>query len=83
MKEKFKIKDWFKERFSKAKDFCVTHPDAMLSIIGGVLSLVAAGLDIYGNRVEYKDNVYTSIDDKIYKIPCKEMKTCNKVRKDE
>ena len=77
-----KVKNWFKEKWATVKDFCGAHPDVVLSILGGLFTLTGGALEIYANRTEYEDNVFTTVDDKVYKIPCKKMKTCDKVRKD-
>ena len=78
-----KMKEWIKEKWTKTKEFCVLHPDSVLTVIGGVLTIVGGALEIYGNKTEYKDNLFTEVDGTVYKIPSKQMKTCNKVKKDK
>lgn len=56
---------WFKE-----------HPDIGLTLLGGVLSIVGAGVKIAANKSEYEDNLFvTGTDGGVYKVPVKKMKT--------
>lgn len=78
-KDKNKIKAWLKERKDKAKEFCSTHPDVILTVFGGLASLAGGLLKIYANKTEFEDTAFTTIDGETYKLPCKKMKTVKKI----
>ena len=75
MKEKKGFKAWFVETKKKVMDFCAKHPDAILTISGGLLSLAGGALKLYANKSDYDDYLYTSVDNSVYKLPAKQMKT--------
>jgi len=75
--EKKSFKDWWNER--KVVQWFHEHPDASLTLLGGVLSIVGAVAKIAASNKEYEDAVYlTASDDSVYKLPAKEMKTIKK-----
>lgn len=80
-------KKGFKERWSEKvlrfKNFCSSHPDVCLTVLGGLASLAGGCLKLYANKTEYEDYLYTEVDDTVYKLPAKEMKTAKKLRKEE
>ena len=78
--EKKSLKVWFAERKDKVKKFCAEHPDVVLTVAGGLMSIVGGALKIYANKSEYEDYLYTISDhDNVYKVPAKKMNTasCN------
>ena len=81
--EKKGFKAWFLEKKESAKKFCKEHPDVVLTVIGGVASIVGGALKIYANRSEFEDNLFTEIDGQVYKIPAKEMKTAKYLKEEE
>lgn len=81
MDKKKSLKRWIEEKTAKAKDFCGKHPDVLLTLLGGVASVIGGCLKLYMSKTEYEDYIYTTVDDEVYKIPAKEMKTCNKIDK--
>ena len=61
---------WFKD-----------HPDIGLTLLGGVLSIIGAGVKIAANKSEYEDNIFmTATDGDIYKVPVKKMKTVDSTK---
>jgi len=70
--------DRVRERWIKTKEFCIAHPEGVLTVLSGVLTLTSGILYVYGNKTEYRGNLFTEVDGKIYKVPAKEMKTVDK-----
>ena len=66
-------KSWFKNKKDQFVAFCKDHPEGVLTVIGGLFGLAGAAMNIYAVQNEYKDNVYMSDGDQIYKVPAKEM----------
>lgn len=83
MEEKKTFKTWLKDKKDKVIKFCSDHPDAVLTVVGGLASIAGGCIKLYCSKTEYDDSVYTTIDDQVYKIPAKGMKTCNQVRNEE
>ena len=81
MEEKKTLKEWINEKKTIVKEFCSKHPDVCLTVLGGFASLVGGCIKLYTSKTEYEDYLYTTVDDEVYKIPAKEMKTCNKIDK--
>lgn len=74
------IRGWFKDKWTNVKDFCGAHPEAVLGILGGLLTLAGGALEIYGNKTEYKDNVFMTDDEgDVYKVKAKKMKTIKSI----
>lgn len=61
------------------KQWCKEHPDIVLTFFGGVCTLAGGILKLVAMKSEYEDNVYTTIDDDVYKIPARKMKTAKRV----
>ena len=80
MKEEKKgFKNWFKEKKEKVLDYCEKHPDVVLTLVGGLMSIAGGALKIYANKSEYEDYLYTiSDEDHVYKVPAKKMKTASR-----
>ena len=70
---------WWNER--KIVQWFKAHPDAGLTLLGGVLSIAGAAVKIVASNKEYEDSVYfCTTDDEIYKLPAKQMKTVKQGR---
>ena len=65
-------KKTLKQRFV---GWCKEHPDVLLTVVGGIASIVGGCIKLYANKSEYEDNLFTTVDDQVYKIPAKQMKT--------
>lgn len=77
-KEKKSLKERWEE--SKAHKFFKDHPDASLTLIGGLLSIIGGVIKLACYNKEYEESVYlTTQDDEIYKIPARPCKTSKKV----
>ena len=83
VEKKKSFKERLSEKFGKVKNFCSDHPDVVLTVLGGLASLAGGCLKLYANKTEYEDYLYTEVDDTVYKLPAKEMKTAKKLRKEE
>ena len=68
-------KSWFADKKDKFLDFCRRHPDACLTVLGGLATLAGGALKVMAYKNEYDDNVYMVQDDKVYRIPAKEMQS--------
>ena len=79
MEEKRDFKTWWNDKKTKVKIFCSNHPDVVLTVVGGLASLAGGALKLYANKSEYENYLYTTVDDQVYKLPAKEMKTCKKL----
>lgn len=66
-------KSWLQDKKDKIFDFWKTHPDIMLTVIGGFFTLAGAFVNLATTKNEYKDNVYMTDGDEVYKIPAKSM----------
>ena len=75
MEEVVEKKNWFQERKDKFLDFCQRHPDICLTVLGGVFTLAGACINYATTQNEYKDNVYMTDGEDVYKIPAKSMNT--------
>lgn len=64
---------WFEETRDKFVSFCKRHPDIILTVIGGTFSLAGAIVNYMSTQNEYKDNVYMTDGNDVYKIPAKSM----------
>lgn len=80
MEEKKTFKQKLADKWTSVKKFCEDHPDVVLTLVGGIASIAGAGLRVYANKSEYEDYLYTTVDNKIYKLPAKEMKTADKLQ---
>lgn len=77
------FKERLSEKYDKVKNFCSNHPDVCLTVLGGLASLAGGCLKLYANKTEYEDHVFTEVDDTVYKIPAKKMKTAKKLKTEE
>ena len=67
--------NWFEDKKTKFLEFCRKHPDILLTIIGGTFSLAGAIVNYATTKNEYRDNVYMTDGDNVYKIPAKSMES--------
>lgn len=82
MEEKKTFGVWFKETKEKVLNFCKEHPDVILTVAGGLMSVAGGALKIYANKTEYEDCIYTISDkDNVYKVPAKKMNTASRYDK--
>ena len=65
-------KKTLKQRFV---GWCKEHPDVILTVAGGIASIIGGCIKLYASKSEYEDNLFTTVDDQVYKIPAKQMKT--------
>ena len=65
--------NWFEDKKNKFKEFCKQHPDILLTVVGGVFTLAGACINYATTKNEYKDNVYMTDGEDVYKIPAKSM----------
>jgi len=63
----------------KFKAWCKKHPDVVLTVAGGLAGLVGGILKLWAVKSEYEDNLYTTVDEEVYKIPARKMKTAKHV----
>ena len=68
-----KKKGWFADKKDKFINFCHEHPDVTLTVLGGFFTLAGAFVNLATTRNEYKENVYMTDGDDVYKIPAKSM----------
>ena len=68
-------KNWFKDKKDKFLEFCHNHPDIMLTVVGGVFTLAGACVNYATTVNEYKDSVYMTDGDDVYKLPASKMNT--------
>lgn len=66
-------KNWFQEKKDKFLEFCNKHPDILLTVLGGTFTLAGAFVNYATTKNEYKDNVYMTDGEDVYKIPAKSM----------
>ena len=83
MEEKKSFKERWIERWDKILDWAGEHPDVLLTVAGGIMSLVGGGLKLYATKSDFNDHLYTTIDDEVYKIPAKHMKTTKSMRSED
>ena len=71
-----KIKNWFGDKKDKVKKFCSEHPDVVLTVVGGLASVVGGCIKLYASKSEYENYVYTVTDKgNVYKVPAKRLET--------
>ena len=83
VEQKKSLKEKLSEKKTRFKEFCSNHPDVVLTVLGGLASLAGGCLKLYANKTEYEDYLYTEVDDAVYKLPAKEMKTARKLKSEE
>ena len=66
-------KGWFAGIKDKFKTFCTNHPDVVLTVLGGTFALAGACVNYATTKNEYKDQVYLTDGDDVYRLPAKAM----------
>ncbi len=66
-------KNWFVDKKDRFLAFCHSHPDIMLTVVGGVFTLAGACVNYMTTQNEYKDTVYMTDGEDVYRIPAKSM----------
>ena len=57
-----------------------THPEARITLYGGVLALVGGGLKLYADKTRFDRVVYSAgSDNQIYEIPARKCPTIEKI----
>lgn len=66
-------KGWLQDKKDRVINFCRKHPDITLTVIGGFFTLAGALVNSATTRNEFKDYVYMTDGDDVFKIPAKSM----------
>lgn len=66
---------WFKRKKNQFVDFCKQHPDIVLTVVGGLASLVGGAMKLVASKNEYQDEVYMTDGDDVYKLPARQVKS--------
>ena len=72
MEEEKKV-NWFVEKKNKFIEFCKARPELTLTVLGGLFTVIGAGINCYTVKNEYKDSVYMTDGDDVYRLPAKQM----------
>ena len=67
------------EKKTGFKQWCKDHPDLVVTFFSGLLGFAGGIIKLIAVKSEYDDNLYTTIDEDVYKIPSKKMKTAKKL----
>ena len=70
-----KKKGWFADKRDKFLDFCKRHPEGVLTVVGGLFTVTAGAMKLIASKTEYEDNVYLVQNDKVYRLPAKELQS--------
>lgn len=68
-------KSWFADKRDKFLDFCRRHPEGCLTVLGGLFTVTAGAMKLYAAKTEYEDEVYMVQNDKVYKLPAKQLQS--------
>ena len=71
--EEIKKENWFVVKKSQVVNYFRQRPELTLTMLGGLFTVVAAGINCYTVKNEYRDSVYMTDGDDVYKIPAKSM----------
>lgn len=71
--EEEKKQSWFAVKKQKVAVWFAEHPELTLTVLGGLFTVIGAGINCYTVKNEYKDNVYMTDGKDVYKIPAKSM----------
>lgn len=74
MEEEKKV-NWFVDKKNKFVEFCKQHPEGVLTVIGGLFTLAGGAMKIYSAAHEYEDEVYMVQNDKVYRLPAKQLQS--------
>ena len=68
-------KGWFATKKEQFINFCRRHPEGCLTVLGGLCTLAGGAIKLYTSRTEYEDEVYMVQDDKVYRVPAKQLQS--------
>lgn len=68
-------KGWFATKKDQFVDFCRRHPEGCLTVLGGLFTVTAGAMKLIAAKTEYEDTVYMVQNDKVYKLPAKELQS--------
>ena len=72
MEEEKKV-NWFVEKKNKFVNFFKDRPELALTVVGGLFTVVGACINCYTVKNEYKDSVYMTDGEDVYRLPAKQM----------
>lgn len=72
MEEEKKV-NWFVDKKNKFVGFFMARPELTLTVLGGLFSVIGAGINLYTVKNEYKDSVYMTDGDDVYRLPAKQL----------
>lgn len=76
---KERLKTWWNNQ--KIVIWCKNNPGSVVTIFGGICTVLGGVLNIINNRTEYRDHVFiTTTDNEVVKIPARKMRTANQNR---
>lgn len=64
---------WFVEKRNKFIEFFKSRPELTLTVIGGLFTVLGACINYCTVKNEYKDQVYMTDGEDVYRIPAKAM----------
>lgn len=68
-----KKQSWISVKKQKVVDYFKSRPELTLTVVGGLFTVIGACINCYTVKNEYKDQVYMTDGDDVYKIPAKAM----------
>ena len=68
-------KNWFATKKDQFVAFCRRHPEGCLTVLGGLFTVTAGAMKLMAAKTEYEDTVYMVQNDKVYKLPAKELQS--------
>ena len=71
--EEDKKQNWFVVKKNQIVDYFKQRPELTLTVLGGLFTVAGACINCYTVKNEYKDNVYMTDGEDVYKIPAKSM----------
>ena len=63
----------FAEKRDKVIEFFKSRPELVLTVVGGLFTILGACINCYTVKNEYKDQVYMTDGEDVYRIPAKAM----------
>lgn len=66
-------KSWFVDKRDKFIGFWKARPELTLTVLGGLFTVIGAGINCYTVKNEYKETVYMTDGDDVYRLPAKKM----------
>ena len=73
-----KISNWWNSK--KFVIWCKQNPGSVVTIFGGICTVLGGVLNIINNRTEYRDNVFIkTTDGEVVKVPARKMRTAKRL----